>query len=283
MEIRQKMKITILIILFLTTSIYYLFFNYKTEKALFRIYYRSIDETILAEMANYDLNIVESAFFTRENVDFLHNKNSKLLGYISLIEIGSWDNSIINKLTNDDFLRDNNNEILYSLDKVNPLGDLSSSHFREILFERIEEIILTKKMDGLFLDTLDWIDYYKDDIELYNKLLSGYKEFLIELKRDYPSIIIMQNRGLESYFNFSKSYITSILWENFDYSTIESKKNKNKDFMKFKLYVKMYKTNVYLISFINDDKNRKIASELYWNYLYSQMKNRYSKWNIMIK
>ncbi len=282
-SIKYKIVIFSISMLFFFISIILLFFNYKTKKESYRIYYRSIDTTILSEMKNYDLNIVEASFFKKDAVKYLHNYNSKVIGYISLIEIGNWDKEILESLNEEDFLKDLNNNKLYSLDKINPLGDLSSSHFRKILIDRIEKRILSKEMDGVFLDTLDWIDYYKDNELLYNKLLKGYKEFIIELREKYPKIIIMQNRGFESYFKISKGYISSILWENFDFHDIIVEKNSNIDFKKLKFYAKIYKTNVYVISFKNEDINRNITKSLYWNYIFSPMEGRYSNWNIKLK
>lgn len=283
MKVKYKIIIYFFSLLIFTISIFFIFLNHKVETSSFRIFYRSINNKILSEMKNYDLNIVEASFFSEENVEYLHSNSSKVIGYISLIEIGYWDEEIISTLNEDDYLKDNNGNKLKSLSGTNYLGNLSSKHFREIILNKIEKRILNKNMDGIFLDTLDWIDYYKEDKVIYNKLFYGYKELLIELKQKYPTIIIMQNRGFDSYFNYSKSYITSILFENFDLINIESKKRRNKEFMKFKLYAKIYKTDVYIISFTNDRINRNISSKLNWNYLYSQMEDRYSKWDIEIK
>lgn len=177
----------------------------------FRIYYDKVNSRILNSMSTYSLNIVEASFFEIEDVNLIHTKPSIVVGYLSLVEIGYWDSVLVNQLTEDDYLRDETGNKIKSLSGKNYLGDLSSHHFREVLISILESRIVEKGMDGLFFDTLDWIDYYADDEVLYNTLTSGYKSFLIELKEKYPDLLIIQNRGFESFKKFSSDYIDGIL------------------------------------------------------------------------
>jgi len=278
-----KFDIVFSLLLIILVSVFIKKITYKQKINTYRIYYDDINQKILNEMANYNINIVESLFFNKENVNYLHNNNSKVIGYISLIEIGPWDNDIIDQLDEEDYLKDKNNNKLKSLDNSNFLGDLSSKHFRDVLINVINKRIIDKEMDGIFFDTLDWIDYYKDNNYLYEKLITGYEQLLKEIKLKNPNIILFQNRGFESYFSFSKKYISSILWENFISPYINNKKSKIYTYKKLKRYAKIYKTDVYIISFTNDYINRIIAKKNNWNYLYSQMDDRYSKWDIKVK
>ncbi|MGD1822150.1 MAG: putative glycoside hydrolase [Pleomorphochaeta sp.] len=273
----------VLLILIIIISFIIKILSYKQTSQTFRIYYNKINNNILADMSNYDLNIVEASFFEISDVETIHQNNSKVIGYISLVEIGYWDDELIAYLEENDYLTDSNNKKIKSLDDKNYLGDLSSEHFQEILLKYIDKRILSKNMDGIFLDTLDWIDYYNSNIELQSKLLKGYKELLIKIKNRYPNIYIMQNRSLESYFSTSKNYISAILWENFDSPFINTEKKSIIKFMKLFLYAKLYKTNVYIISFSNEEINRKLVKKMNWNYIFSQMENRYSKWDIIVR
>lgn len=249
----------------------------------FRIYYNKINPTILQEMPNYKLNIVEASFFNDKDVNYIHDNFSQVVGYLSLIEIGYWDKPLVEDLNEEDYLRDSNNEKLKSLSKKNYLGDLSSPHFREVLFKYLDSRILDKGMDGIFFDTLDWIDYYKNDEEIYDKLTSGYKALLIELREKYPKIIIVQNRSFESYTLFSYKFIDGILWENFKSPYITQNTKKIDLLNKIQKTAKKNITDVFAISFENEDLNRALADKLNWNFLYSQMENRYSSWNISVK
>jgi len=234
-------------------------------------------------MSNYDINIVEALFFNSNNVETIHSSNSKLIGYISLIEIGSWDSEIIERLNKNDYLLDDNDNKILDLNGNNYLGNLSSSHFREVLLNTIQTRIVDKKMDGVFFDTLDWIDYYSNNKRIYSLLSEGYKNFLIEFKNKFPSLIIIQNRNFDSYKNFSKNYIDGLLWENFNSPYINNLKDEVSEFKKLSRIIKRSKTDIYVISFMNEGENRNITTKLGWSFLFSQMNQRYSNWNITVR
>ncbi len=250
----------------------------------YRIYYNKIDNEIISQMSNYDINIVEALFFNSNNVETIHSSSSsKLIGYISLVEIGSWDSAIIKLLNENDYLLDENNNKILDLNGNNYLGNLSSSHYREVLLNVIQTRIADKNMDGVFFDTLDWIDYYLNNELLYSQLSEGYKSFLLEFKNRFPSLMIIQNRGFESYKNFSNKYIDGLLWENFNSPYINNSKEEVSEFKNLTKIIKKAKTAIYVISFINEEENRNIAKKYNWSFLFSQMNKRYSNWNINIR
>lgn len=249
----------------------------------FRIYYNKIDNDIISQMSNYDVNIVEALFFDSNNVETIQSSHSKLIGYISLVEIGNWDSDMIKLLNENDYLLDENNNKILDLNGKNYLGNLSSPHFREVLFKVIQTRIVDKNMDGVFFDTLDWIDYYLTNERLYSLLSNGYKSFLIEFKNRFPSLIIIQNRGFESYKNFSKKYIDGLLWENFNSPYINNSKEEVSEFKNLTKIIKKAKTEIYVISFINEEENRNIAKKYGWSFLFSQMNKRYSNWYINVR
>lgn len=103
------------------------------------------------------------------------------------------------------------------------------------------------------------------------------------MKEKYPNIIIIQNRGFESYESFSGKYIDGILWENFK-SPYKDQNTKKIDLLKkVKKIARKHKTDVFAISFENETINRELAEKLKWNFLYSQMENRYSHWDILVR
>lgn len=264
-----------------------IFFNTKKNIKIpntYRIYYNKIDNEIISQMSNYDINIVEALFFNSNNVETIHSSSSsKLIGYISLVEIGSWDSAIIKLLNENDYLLDENNNKILDLNGNNYLGNLSSSHYREVLLNVIQTRIADKNMDGVFFDTLDWIDYYLNNELLYSQLSKGYKSFLLEFKNRFPSLMIIQNRGFESYKNFSNKYIDGLLWENFNSPYINNSKEEVSEFKNLTKIIKKAKTAIYVISFINEEENRNIAKKYNWSFLFSQMNKRYSNWNINIR
>ena len=279
----SKYYIGIIIIVICVLLIVLIRTSSQRKPITFRIYYDKITPIILDGMSKYNLNIVEGSFFEKKDVVFLHSQSSKVVGYLSLIEIGYWDTPLVSSLNEEDYLLNDFNEKTKNLSKTNFLGDLSSKHYRDVLFKYLKIRILDKGMDGVFFDTLDWIDYYANDKRIYDKLTEGYKSFLMELRQKYPEILIIQNRGFESYEKFSNNYINGILWENFKSPYIENDSNKIKEFKEFNRMTRLNKTDVFVISFENENENRKIAKKFKWNFAYSQMDNRYSKWDILLR
>ena len=279
--VRLFIYISLAIIIILTIVLISL--RQNRELKSFRIYYNNITPRILHEMGQYDINIVEASFFEKEDVAQIHAAESKIVGYLSLVEIGYWDTPLINDLYEGDFLRGAFNEKLKSLNEKNYLADLSSPHYREVLFKYIETRILDKGMDGLFFDTVDWIDYYADNKRLYNTITSGYHTFLVELRERYPEIIVIQNRGFDSYESYSHEFIDGILYENFKSPYLLQDERKITALKKFHRLTQSKKTDVFAISFEHEVENRKLAGTLHWNFMYSQMDGRYSAWDIQIR
>ncbi|MGD1815903.1 MAG: endo alpha-1,4 polygalactosaminidase [Pleomorphochaeta sp.] len=278
---REINKVSILIIvIFLILILFIKSYYFSRPNYSFRIYYNKINSSILDEMGNYDINIVEASFFTKEDVDIIHSKNSKVIGYLSLIEIGSWDLTLNQKIKDEDFLKDSNNKRLMNLSENNYLGNLFSDNFKNALLDILKTRIIDKNMDGVFFDTLDWIDYYKNDTTIYNQLITGYKDFIKQVKELYPELMIIQNRSFTSYNNFSKKYVDGLLWENFNSPYIENDETEIKMLKSIKRNSFLYKTNIFVLSFINEDINRELSKKLKWNFLFSQMEKRYSNWNV---
>jgi endo-alpha-1,4-polygalactosaminidase (GH114 family) len=144
----------------------------------------------------------------------------------------------------------------------------------------MEQRIISKGMDGVFLDTLDWLDYYRDDASLYARLLNGYKEFLKKLKAKYPELLIIQNRGFYCYEKVSYKYIDGILWENFSSPYLSENLEKIDILERFEKITRRKKTMVFTISFDAGDESGKLSRKLNWIHLQSQMIDRYSIWDI---
>lgn len=245
----------------------------------YRIYYRNIDDSILQGMSKYDLNIVEGSFFDKKDVSFLKENNSLVIGYYSILEIGNWDKTLIEKLKDTDYLKVDGN-LVKNQSENNFLGDISQTNFQDSLISLIEERIISKGMDGVFFDTLDWIDYYKDNTDLYTKLIVGYREFLKKLKDKYPDLIIIQNRGFISYKEMSYKYIDAILWENFSSPYLLDNSEKIKELEDFVKFTRKKNTMVFTISFDSGKESKILSEKLNWIHIQSEMENRYSMWNI---
>lgn len=282
---KSKLLIKIMLILIVLCLIVIVYINANKKPNVlndisnYRIYYRMIDEDILKSMSSYDLNIVEGSFFDSDDVEYLNENGSKVVGYYSVMEIGSWDADLIAKLDDMDYLKKDGVRVK-SLSGSNYIGDIFKCHFQDALIDSISERVMAKGMNGVFLDTVDWIDYYQKDVILYPILLKGYGEFLEKLKARYPDIIVIQNRGIYAYENLSCRYVDGILWENFSSPYIEDDEEAIDRLKKVRSLSRRYNTAIFTISFDEGHESEDLSTKLGWVHLQSQMENRYSKWDI---
>ena len=241
----------------------------------FRIYYRDINDEILNDMGNYDLVIVEGLHFNKQDVEKVKRKKDTLiLGYLSIMEIGNWDDEIIKGLYPSDYLyideaRVKNNK--------NYLGNISSEHYQDILIESLEKRALSKGMDGVFLDTVGTLDDYKRNDIIYNTLLSGYEQFLQKLRRNYPGIYIIQNRGFEALTRVSSDYIDGVLWENFNASSVDKRESVKERIDTLKILEENKKLIVFTESYENGEENNNFTEKMGWIH-FQNNSNQHSNW-----
>ena len=242
----------------------------------YRIYYRGIDDEIIKDMGKYDLLIVEALNFEKEDVrNIKKKKNTILIGYLSTIEIGHWDEEILEKMNEEDYMTFEGKR-LYDKNFKNPLADISQEHYQKILFNTLEERILSKGMDGVFLDTVDWIDYYSTNEEIYKKLNKGYEEVLKKIRKKYPDIYIIQNRGFKSVFDFSSNYIDGFLWENLNVNEFDE--DYQETFKKLQEINSKNKFVIFSLSFEDERENNIFTKKLNWKHMYLEKDGRYTKW-----
>ncbi|MCK4261055.1 MAG: endo alpha-1,4 polygalactosaminidase [Halanaerobiales bacterium] len=244
----------------------------------YRIYYRNIDKGILSDMQNLDLVIVEALYFTLQDVEKVKEKNGTiLLGYLSVMEFGNWDYEIADQLNPSDYLYVDGEKV-YNKKYNNYVADISQEHYQEILLDTLEKRILSKGMDGVFFDTIDWIDYYKNNEDVYKKLMVGYEELLIKITNRFPDLYIIQNRGFNTLYELRGTYVDGVVWENFDSSTIDTKKSVQDILFKLKRLKKKKGIAIFTISFKNEIANKTYTHKNKWKHLQTEESKRYVEW-----
>lgn len=256
---------------------------YKTKNPLenvnsYRIYYRGINEEILKDMRNYDLLVVEANHFDKQAVEVVKNNNyTMIFGYLSIMEIGNWDKEIIDRLEPADYLKINGDKA-YNEKYNNYIGDISREHYQEVLLDVLEKRILSKGLDGVFIDTTAWIDNHEDDKEVYKKTLEGYEKFLIKVKEKYPDILILQNRGFEVFFTTSNNYTDGFVWENFNAPTVNKRKSIQDRIDKLERIRTQKNVVIFSISYENEAENKTFAQKMKWKHLQQNNSSHHNEW-----
>ena len=148
---------------------------------------------------DFDYVVLESAWFSAEDIQTFKNQNKAVLAYISLGEVS--ETASFYEEVKEETLGKNtiwNSHIL----------DIEAEATRKALWTQIEGFIQHKHFQGIFIDNIDNYTTYGPTPEKRAALVS----FLSTLKQTYPDLIIMQNAGilvLES----TKKYIDAIAIE----------------------------------------------------------------------
>lgn len=265
----MKKMIMLTIVFMFIGGLYYFYIMHSNPLRTvdsYKIYYGEIDGKILAEMKKFDMVIVEALHFDKSDVERLkEKKKTKVIGYISLMEIGNWDNEIIASLNSADYLTIDG-ERVGNDEYQNFLGDISREHYRQTLLNTLENRILAKGMDGVFLDTADWLDQLDDNKIVYEKLVAGYEEFLKDVKLRFPEIIIIQNRGFSCFNKVGYKYIDGFLWEDFNIPLEENKVFEQR-VNELKVLTKEHGIKIFSVSYENDAQNEAFAERMGWTHL----------------
>jgi endo-alpha-1,4-polygalactosaminidase (GH114 family) len=241
----------------------------------YRVFYGRPEKDYKNSFKAYDLLILEPSFYKKADIKELRADNKRLyFGYLSVMEVSHWDADLVELMYIKDYLEINGKR--YKKDgSVNFIGDIRNESYRKLLIKLIQERVVDKGFQGVFLDTVDWIDYFGyNDKELSEAFKKSYEIFLKEVSNKYPELLIIQNRSFDTYESFAKSYVHGIMWENFDYTkmfnedltrTIHLAKNKW-----------LYGNQVLTISHQEYEKNLLWSKRLSWVFMPSY--NSYSSW-----
>lgn len=181
----------------------------------FHIFYGHPDQDKLEELSQQEAAIIEPTAFTKEQLSFLRKEGVLLFGYVSLIQLENWNKELKKDVIPSDYwLQDG--ERLHLAEWDTYVMNISEKHYRDVLMKKISTEIDDKQLDGIFFDTVDDLDYYfRDEPVAKSSMRTGYKKILDEVNTVYPDLLIIQNRGFETYKAVSRGKVDGILWEGF--------------------------------------------------------------------
>ncbi|KIL42837.1 hypothetical protein KP77_34670 [Jeotgalibacillus alimentarius] len=187
----------------------------------FQIFYGNPDAEKLEELTRQDAAIIEPVAFTEDQVAHLKSKGVLTFGYVSLMQLENWNEELKQDLLPDDYWLQDGRQ-LYIEEWDTYIMNISNPHYRELLMRKISDEVAGKQMDGIFFDTVDDLDYYfREDQSAESELRAGYAQLLTDIESAYPNLLIIQNRGFESYKAVSRKRIDGMLWEGFDKQDID--------------------------------------------------------------
>lgn len=164
------------------------------------------------ELAGFDVAIVEPAGQSELSVIRMQKSGTLVLAYLSIMEISPTDPQV-KMLKTEDFLYIDGQPVI-NREYGNYLLDLRSRRWLGLLFHRVGKLIIQSGYDGLFLDTIGDVESAELDSGARDLQLMAAVDFIRRIRSMYPSLIMVQNCGLERLCFFSAEYVNGICWEN---------------------------------------------------------------------
>lgn len=241
----------------------------------YRIYYGRMNEAILEEMKAYDMVVVEALRFDKAMVNELHEAGVMVIGYISISEVGWWDEEIVSQLENDHYLREGGKQLTNGKNK---LGDLSTLQYRTVLLNTIDSRIIGKGMDGLFFDTVDTFDIIEND-ELKLSQVKGYVHLIEDIRLAWKDTILIQNRGFNYVDHLERGMVNGLLWENFSEDLLNDRVYKERADKLWRMkWLKGIKPIV--LSYKDEEGSRKSAVKHNWLFSFLSGQEGLTEWNM---
>lgn len=203
-------------VLLLTGGLLWMFYYGPMFKIKsFQIYYDTISDQKRLELLKSDAVILEPTAITEKDISVLKEEKVKIFGYVSLMQLENWNDELKEHIRDTDYAILEGKRI-HIKDYDTYVMDLREGHYRDALLWKIKEYIADQKLDGIFFDTVDDLDYYfHNDQKTQREMRESYRILLEDIKKNYPKLLIIQNRGFETYQAASRSNIDGLLWEGF--------------------------------------------------------------------
>lgn len=163
-------------------------------------------------LSGYDIVVVEPAALNNSQTHNIQNDGTMVIAYLSFLEIPSW-SRLLEYLTDDDFIR------IEGVKLINPeygnyCANLSSVIWQRILLHKMSELLTFRSFDGLFIDTIGFLEYDRIPLEIRDIQIRSAQGILKRIRERFPEHILIQNGGLSEVIYSTKSYIDGICWEN---------------------------------------------------------------------
>ena len=182
----------------------------------FQIFYGSPTIEKINSLSKSDLVIIEPMAFSNQELALVQESKTTIIGYVSLMELENWNTELKKQVIDSDYVIQKGKQI-YIEEWDTYIMDIREPHYRDILLWKINHKIVERKMDGVFFDTVDDLEYYfRDDPKIVKEMQIAFVTLLHDLERLHPELLIIQNRGFKTYQEETHRLVDGVLWEDFE-------------------------------------------------------------------
>ena len=172
------------------------------------------------QLTQYDIAIVEPSGHSADSILEMKSSGTLVIAYLSVLEIPPWSEDL-GRLKTRDLLHLNGQPYL-NQEFGNFWVDLRSSRWVNLLLERVDYLLDKVGYDGLFLDTIGYVESRLLSSDLRNKLQSAAVKIICKIRKRFPKCLLIQNCGLEDLFKRTAGYLDGICWENPPFNQLAS-------------------------------------------------------------
>lgn len=164
------------------------------------------------DLAKFDLAIVEPEGQTAEALAQMQSAGTLVLAYLSIMEVLPY-SSDRKLLTESDYIFLDGQRFI-NQEYGNYWVDLRSAAWSKLLLNKAHYLINIRGFDGLFLDTIGYVESTELSADLRKALITAAAEIVRLLRQNFAEYVLVQNNGLEELINFTSPYVNGICWEN---------------------------------------------------------------------
>ncbi len=239
----------------------------------FVVFYSVINSENISRIQAYDLAIINVSGVTNRILNRLKASDTLLYSYVSAVSVEKNDILKTSLMGEEDYLYIDGEKVYNAQFDCN-YGDILSENYQRILLRIVKERVVDKGLKGVFIDTLDDIEYLTDQ-DVKKAQFEGYMDFFGILKKEFPELSIIQNRGFSFYAQGSFKYVDGLIYEDLKIGN-ESAFEHTQDTIDSIVSTAKDTDNVILaISHENRMKNYEFCMEQKWLYYYSSYTNNY--------
>lgn len=185
----------------------------------FAIYYAA---GAVDKLMQFDAVVLEPGHRSQAEIKTLQLSGVLVLAYVSVMEVHA-EHPLGLFVGEAEFLRQPfpPHDFMIQEEYGNRMVDLTSSSWRGHLLRHVGELLTRHGYDGVFLDTIG-------DVEMKNipnslQQVEAATEFVEQVRKWFPSSIIVQNNGLEILLRHTAPCLDGVTWENPPLDVPESK------------------------------------------------------------
>ncbi len=197
----------------------------------FMLYYHGYNDRTIANLKRYDMVVLEPLSMDVDTLHDIQGSGTDVYAYQSVIGVELANAKKLSLMNDEDYMWVNGEKPKHKYFKYH-YGDIRSEAYQDVLLQMLKEDVIDAGYDGIFYDTLDDMDQsvFRDNrnpetnVRLRNEMMLATIEYFKKVRKMYPNLSIIQNRGFDLYTmtGGSAPYVDSMMFENLDYRYFES-------------------------------------------------------------